>query len=59
MLLMAGFIGNDTDRLLAAMRKAGFQRDVLKAVATPTNIGWTPGELWNEIHREHLTMSGR
>ena len=32
LVVMGGFLGSDVDKLLSAMRKAGFGRDVLKAV---------------------------
>ena len=57
MLVMGGFLGSDIDKLLAAMRKAGFGRDVLKAVITPTNSEWCGGELYSEIYKDHIQMS--
>ncbi len=57
MLVMGGFLGSDIDKLLAAMRKAGFGRDVLKAVITPTNSAWCGGELYSEIYKDHIQMS--
>lgn len=56
MLYIAGLDQEELNRLLAAMRRAGFPRSVLKAIATPDNIGWTPAELWSEISTEHKTI---
>ena len=56
LVVMGGFLGSDVDKLLSAMRKAGFGRDVLKAVITPTNAVWCGGELYAEILREHEQM---
>lgn len=56
MVVMGGFLSSDIDKLLAAMRKAGFGRDVLKAIITPTNAGWCGGELYGEIYKDHLQM---
>ncbi len=59
LVVMGGFSGSDIDRLLAAMRKAGFGRDVLKAVITPTNAVWCGPELYSEIYKEHRQMGGK
>ena len=56
LVVMGGFLGSDVDKLLSAMRKAGFGRNVLKAVITPTNAVWCGGELYAEILREHEQM---
>lgn len=53
LVVMGGFLSSDIDKLILAMRKAGFGRDVLKAVITPTNAQWSGGELYSEIHKEH------
>ncbi len=59
LVVMAGFLGADLDRLLAAMRKAGFGRDVLKAMLTPSNCTWSGARLYSEIYREHMQMKGK
>lgn len=59
LVVMGGFISSDVDKLLSAMRKAGFGRDVLKAVVTPTNAVWCAAELYAEILKEHLQMGNK
>lgn len=59
LLVMGGFDGNDLNRLLAAMKKAGFGRDVIKAVITPTNADWCGSELYAEVYREHMQLHGK
>ncbi len=56
LVVMGGFLSSEIDKLLAALRKAGFGRDVLKAVITPTNASWSGKELYEEIHKEHKLM---
>ena len=55
--VMCGVVGDDVDKVLAALRKAGFGRDVLKAVMTPTNRTWSGAQLYSEIYKEHLMMT--
>lgn len=57
MAVMAGVSQSEMDMILVSMRKAGFGRDVLKAVLTPTNMSWTAGELYGEILKEHRQMT--
>ena len=52
LVVMGGFGNSDIDRLILAMRKAGFGREVLKAVITPTNAQWCGVELYNEVNEE-------
>ena len=59
LLVMGGFLNSDIDKLLAAMRKTGFSKDVLKAVITPTNASWSGAQLYSEILREHEVMTGK
>ena len=57
LVVMCGLVGGEMDKLLAALRKAGFSRDVLKAVLTPTNAQWSGQELYSEILAEHKLMT--
>ncbi len=59
LLVMGGFGNSDLDRLLAAMRKTGFSRNVLKAVITPSNMNWSGPQLYAEILKEHKMMHGK
>ncbi len=56
LVVMCGLVGGEVDKLLAALRKAGFPRDVLKAVLTPTNAEWSGAQLYSEILAEHMLM---
>ena len=57
MLVMSGFDQDSMSLLLFQMKNAGFGTDVLKAVATPANISWTPGQLYRELSAEHAHMN--
>ena len=59
LLVMGGFGNSDLDRLLAAMRKTGFSRNVLKAVITASNVSWSGPQLYAEILKEHKQMHGK
>ena len=59
LVVMGGFLGSDLDKLLAAIRKAGFSRDVLKAMITPSNMEWSGPQLYAEILKEHIMMHGK
>ena len=51
------FYQDSMSLLLFQMKNAGFGTDVLKAVATPANISWTPGQLYRELSAEHAHMN--
>lgn len=57
MLVFCYLTGNQLDRCLAALRKAGAPRNVLKAVLTADNAGWTLSALYEELCKERLAMS--
>lgn len=56
-LVLQNFTGRRLDELLKNMRRAGVEKIKLKAVVTDTNIGWTFYQLYQEIKKEHETMS--
>lgn len=56
MLVMCGFEEAQFNAFLQALRYSGLPRIDLKAVLTPTNIGWTPVRLRDELLREHAEM---
>ncbi len=56
LIVMSGFLNADLDKLLAAMRKVGYSKDVLKAVVTPTNSDWCGPQLYAEVLKEHKVM---
>ena len=58
LVVMGGLLSVEIDKVILGLRKAGFGREVLKAVITPTNRGWNAFELYREIHREHEQLSG-
>ena len=57
MLVMSGFDSGDIDRLIKALRTTGVGRVALKAVVTPTNIGWNSVQLFNAVKADHEEMN--
>lgn len=57
MLLMAGFTSGRIDILIQALRKWGVGKVNYKAVLTDTNRYWDSLKLYDEIRKEHETMS--
>lgn len=57
MLLMAGFTSGRIDILIQALRKWGVGKVNYKAVLTDTNRYWDSLKLYEEIRKEHETMS--
>ena len=55
MLVLADFDHADLNFLLNELIRTG-QRVRLKAVATPTNIGWTSVELYHQLKSEEQSM---
>ena len=56
-LVMKNFTGSDIDELLIHMKKVGVPKVALKAVLTESNSQWTFYQLYQEIKKEHETMS--
>lgn len=52
MLVFADFDDKDLDGFLAGYKEAGIEPIALKAVVTPTNMGWTFVELYHELVQE-------
>lgn len=50
-MIFSGFSGERMDAFLAALGRAGVP-PVLKAVVTPTNLGWSVSALIDELARE-------
>ncbi len=59
LVVMGGFGSSDIDRLILVMRKAGFGRDILKAVVTPSNSEWCGAELFDEVNKERKLLEGK
>lgn len=55
-LVMCGFSRDQVNTLLAAMKQSRLSPIALKAMATPTNCGWTPVQLRDELMKEHQAM---
>lgn len=55
-LVLFGFTRPRMEEFLEALRSAGLPPQVLKAVATPTNLGWTLSALCAELARERDAM---
>lgn len=58
-LVMKNFTSRRIDELLINLKKAGVSKIALKAVITDTNSTWKFYDLYQEIKKEHDTMSGK
>ena len=56
LLVMAGLNERQLDAVLTDLRRRKV-RVPLKAVVTPTNAAWTPGELYDELCRERQAIA--
>lgn len=56
MLVFSGIDPALMDEFLESMKKAGVFPVALKAIITPTNIFWTPKQLYAELYREHRAL---
>ena len=56
MLVFSGMNSDQVDAFLEAYREGGLPRVNLKAVVTPSNIFWTPGQLFLELMNEYLAF---
>ncbi len=56
-LVLHGFSRPRMDALLSAFSEAGLGTDILKAVTTPTNLGWSFSALCQELAREHAGIT--
>ncbi|MDO4490143.1 MAG: DUF3783 domain-containing protein [Lachnospiraceae bacterium] len=56
MLVLCGIQGNKLNLVLSALRSKGV-RLPYKAILTPDNQNWKPGELLNELKKEHEAMT--
>ena len=57
-IIMYGLSKTDMDSFLNTCKTEGISSEVLKAVATPVNLGWTVGALKAELVYEHRKMRG-
>ena len=57
MLVMYGFGEEMIDVLIMALRMGGVGKIDLKAIITPSNIGWDSVKLYKEIKADHLAMN--
>ncbi|NNJ33051.1 DUF3783 domain-containing protein [Lacrimispora defluvii] len=58
-LVMKNFSSRKIDELLMNLRRSGVSKIALKAVITDTNSKWSFYELYQELKKEHETMSGK
>ena len=58
-LVMKNFSNKRIDELLMNLRRSGVSKIALKAVITDTNSKWSFYELYQELKKEHDTMSGK
>lgn len=57
MLVMCAFDEALLNRFLAALRQLRIAPFRLKAMLTPTNVGWSAHQLYAELSAEHAAMS--
>ena len=57
MLVFSGFSSEVMDEFIDNMKKNGLPPVSLKAIITPTNIFWTPIQLFNELEKEHKAFT--
>lgn len=57
MLLFSGINSELLDRFLSECKASFIPPTPLKAILTMYNIFWTPGELYQELKKEHRIMS--
>ncbi|MGC6174375.1 DUF3783 domain-containing protein [Lacrimispora sp. 38-1] len=58
-LIMKNFSSRRIDELLMNLKRSGVSKIALKAVITDTNSKWSFYELYQELKKEHETMSGK
>lgn len=58
-LIMKNFTSSRIDELLMNLKRSGVSKIALKAVITDTNSKWSFYELYQELKKEHETMSGK
>lgn len=52
MMVFSGIDSDGLDVFLEKYKASGIEPVELKAVLTPVNINWTPGELYRELEKE-------
>lgn len=57
MLVFSGMDSSSIDEFLDAFKKTNLSPVALKAILTPTNIFWTPIQLYKELSKEHQVMA--
>ncbi len=58
-LVMGNLLPEELNRVLAACRKAGVGREIIKAVITPHNVEWNACQLYRQVLEEHRAMHGQ
>lgn len=58
-LVMKNFSNRRIDELLIGLKRSGVSKIALKAVITDTNSKWNFYDLYQELKKEHETMSGK
>lgn len=58
-MVMKNFSNRRIDELLMNLKRAGVPKISLKAVLTDTNCRWKLYDLYQELKKEHDTMSGK
>ena len=58
-LVMKNFTSRRIDELLMNLKRSGVSKIALKAVITDTNSKWSFYDLYQELKKEHETMTGK
>ncbi|MDW2797021.1 DUF3783 domain-containing protein [Clostridium boliviensis] len=58
-LVMKNFSSKRIDELLMNLKRSGVSKIALKAVITDTNSKWSFYDLYQELKKEHETMTGK
>lgn len=56
MMVFSGLEEKELETFLEEYRKKGLQPIPIKAVITPFNVGWSAGELFAELMKEHRQL---
>lgn len=56
MLVFSGMASSQVDAFLDTYRASGLPKIGLKAIVTPSNVFWTPRQLFMELMNEHLAF---
>jgi len=56
MMVFSGIPSEELDVFLEKYREADIEKISLKAMMTPYNVLWTPGQIYAELVKEHMSF---